>query len=137
VLFRRHRLMVGSSSPPAGGVLDVTAFPDATELLTAVDVLVTDYSSAIFDFATTGRPMVFFTPDLDSYRDEVRGFSIDFEADAPGPLLGEAAEVVEALEDVDSVRASFEDRYERFVFAYCPLSDGRATARVVDAVFRW
>jgi CDP-glycerol glycerophosphotransferase len=137
VLFRRHRLMVGSSSPAAGGVLDVTAFPDATELLTAVDVLVTDYSSAIFDFAATGRPMVFFTPDLDVYRDEIRGFSIDFEADAPGPLLREAADVVAALRDTDTVTSQFTARYERFVTTYCSLNDGGASSRVVDRVFAW
>lgn len=135
LLFRRHRLMVGAPSPAGEGVLDVTAFPDATELLLAVDVLVTDYSSAIFDFATTRRPMVFFTPDLEVYRDEIRGFSIDFEADAPGPLLREAADVVDALRDTDAVAARFSDRYERFVTAYCSLSDGGASSRVVDRVF--
>ncbi|MGH3045485.1 MAG: CDP-glycerol glycerophosphotransferase family protein, partial [Gaiellaceae bacterium] len=88
LLFRKHRLMVGALPEQAeGSALDVSDFPDANELLLAVDVLVTDYSSAIFDFALTGRPMVFFVPDLETYRDEVRGFSIDFEAEVPGPLL--------------------------------------------------
>jgi CDP-glycerol glycerophosphotransferase len=135
LLLRRHRLMVGPSGPTAAGVLDVTTFPDATELLLAVDVLVTDYSSAVFDFATTGRPMLFFTPDLDVYRDEIRGFSIDFEADAPGPLLREAADVVDALRAADAVRAQSAARYGRFVAAYCSLADGGASSRVVDLVF--
>jgi CDP-glycerol glycerophosphotransferase len=135
LLLRRHRLMVGPTAPTAAGVLDVTTFPDPTELLLAVDVLVTDYSSAIFDFATTGRPMLFFTPDLDVYRDEIRGFSIDFEADAPGPLLRDAADVVDALRDTDAVAARFAARYERFVAAYCSLADGGASSRVVEYVF--
>ena len=127
--------MVGPTAPTAAGVLDVTTFPDPTELLLAVDVLVTDYSSAIFDFATTGRPMLFFTPDLDVYRDEIRGFSIDFEADAPGPLLRDAADVVDALRDTDVVAARFAARYERFLAAYCSLADGGASSRVVELVF--
>jgi CDP-glycerol glycerophosphotransferase len=134
LLFRRHRLMVGAPVPD--GVLDVSTFPDATKLLLAVDVLVTDYSSATFDFALTGRPLVFFTPDLETYRDEVRGFSIDFEADAPGPLLRTTEEVVEALQELDAVRDAHAGRYERFTERYCSLSDGLASARVVEAVFR-
>jgi CDP-glycerol glycerophosphotransferase len=135
VLFRRHRLMVGSHAAAADGVLDVTAYPDATELLLAADVLVTDYSSAVFDFASLGRPMLFFTPDLDLYRDEVRGFSIDFVADAPGPLLRKAGDVAEALADPDGLGSEFAGRRERFVSAYCPLADGGAAARVVDRLF--
>ena len=63
------------------------AIPDGTELLLAADVLVTDYSSMMVDFANTGRPMLFFTYDLDAYRDEIRGFYLDFVGTVPGPLL--------------------------------------------------
>ena len=135
VLFRRHRLMVAGAETRRDGVVEVTAYPDANELLLVADVLVTDYSSAIFDFASTGRPIVFFTPDLEVYRDEVRGFSIDFEAVAPGPLLRRADEVVGALEDLDGVRDAYRGRYERFVADHCSLQDGNATRRVVEQVF--
>jgi CDP-glycerol glycerophosphotransferase len=137
LLFRKHRSMVGALPMEADGFFDVSAFPDATELLLAVDVLVTDYSSAIFDFASTNRSMVFFTPDLETYRDTIRGFSIDFEAEAPGPLLRTTDEVVDALRDLDAVGASFSERYERFVATYCALADGKAASRVVKRVFRW
>jgi CDP-glycerol glycerophosphotransferase len=116
-------------------VLDVSRFPDATELLIAADVLVTDYSSLMFDFAVTGRPMVFFTPDLEDYRDQIRGFSIDFEADAPGPLLRTTEEVVEALRDIEAVTRAHAEQYDQFVASYCSLSDGAASARVVEAIF--
>ena len=137
LLFRKHRSMVGALPMEADGFFDVSDFPDATELLLAVDVLVTDYSSAIFDFASTNRSMVFFTPDLETYRDTIRGFSIDFEAEAPGPVLRTTDDVVDALRDLDAVGASFSERYERFVETYCALADGRAASRVVERVFRW
>ena len=137
LLFRRHRLMVGPLPFDTDAFLDVSAFPDGIELLLAVDMLVTDYSSAIFDFASTRRPMIFFTPDLETYRDDVRGFSIDFEAAAPGPLLRTTGEVVDALRDPSAVRAASAERYERFVAAYGDLADGRASTRVVDQLFRW
>jgi CDP-glycerol glycerophosphotransferase len=135
LLFRRHRRVVGALPAAAEGILDVSDFPDATELLLAVDVLITDYSSAVFDFALTGRPVVFFTPDLETYRDDVRGFSIDFEREAPGPLLRSTDEVVDALRDLEGVRARFRERCERFVATYCSRADGGATARVVERVF--
>ncbi|MGH3111993.1 MAG: CDP-glycerol glycerophosphotransferase family protein, partial [Gaiellaceae bacterium] len=132
VLFRKHRHMVGTLPEAASGAaLDVSGFPDANELLLAADVLVTDYSSAIFDFATLNRPIVFFTPDLETYRDEVRGFSIDFEADVPGPLLRTTDDVVEALRRPDQLAADYRERYDAFVAKYCTLADGRASSRVV------
>jgi len=137
LLVRKHRLMVGAFPVAGDGVLDVSLFPDSTELLLAVDVLVTDYSSVIFDFATMGRPIVFFTPDLETYRDEIRGFSIDFEADAPGPLLRTTDDVIDALRLPDELRTTHSERYERFVATYCSLNDGQAASRVVDSVFHW
>jgi CDP-glycerol glycerophosphotransferase len=138
VLFRKHRLMVGTlPAPAAEAAIDVSRFPDANELLLAVDVLVTDYSSAIFDFATLNRPILFFTPDLETYRDEVRGFSIDFEDDVPGPLLRTTDDVAEALRQPERLAADYRDRYDAFVAKYCTLADGQASSRVVDRVFRW
>jgi CDP-glycerol glycerophosphotransferase len=89
----------------------------------------------MFDFANTGRPMLFFTYDLDTYRDEIRGFYFDFLEQAPGPLLRTSEELAAALTGLDAVRAEYARRYEEFVAAFCELDDGGATARVVDRVF--
>jgi CDP-glycerol glycerophosphotransferase len=138
LMFRKHRRVVDALPADAEPfVFDVSSFPDANELLLAADVLVTDYSSAVFDFASTGRPIVFFTPDLEAYRDDIRGFSIDFESEAPGPLLRTTDEVIAALRDVDAVRAAFGNRYESFVRSYCTLDDGQASSRVVGRIFSW
>jgi CDP-glycerol glycerophosphotransferase len=118
-----------------GFALNVTAYPDITELYLASDVLVTDYSSAMFDYAVTGRPILFFTYDLAEYRDSLRGFYFDFEAEAPGPLLPDSAGVIEAIRDVDAVAAGHRDAYQRFTARFCPLDDGKAGARVCDRVF--
>jgi CDP-glycerol glycerophosphotransferase len=118
-----------------GFALNVTAYPDITELYLVADVLVTDYSSAMFDYAVTGRPMVFFTYDLAEYRDDLRGFYFDFEAEAPGPLVATSAEVIDALKDIDSVAVSFGDAYQRFAARFCSLDDGKAAARVCDRLF--
>ena len=66
VLLRAHKLDAVRRAPrrPVRAVSDVSAYPDNRELYLAADVLVTDYSSVMFDFAVTGKPMLFFTLDL-------------------------------------------------------------------------
>jgi CDP-glycerol glycerophosphotransferase len=118
-----------------GFALNVTAYPDITELYLVSDVLVTDYSSAMFDYAVTGRPILFFTYDLAEYRDSLRGFYFDFEAEAPGPLLADSAEVIEAIRDVDAVAAAHRHAYQRFAARFCSLDDGKAGVRVCDRLF--
>jgi CDP-glycerol glycerophosphotransferase len=136
LLVRRHPNQV-DEIPQAGDgfVWDVSTYPDMADLLALADVLVTDYSSAMFDFAITGRPMLFFTYDLEHYRDNLRGFYVDFEDVAPGPLLATSAEVVAAVRDVEDVAAGYAARYERFRARFCDLDDGKATERVVDRLF--
>ena len=136
ILFRKHHYIVDPVPTTADGFIrDVSAYPDGTELLLAADVLLTDYSSMMVDFANTGRPMLFYTYDLDAYRDEVRGFYVDLVATAPGPMLSTTAELIEALRDIDGVRLQYAGRYAEFVSTFCELDDGGAAGRVVDRVF--
>ena len=137
VLFRRHPYVLDDLPAGAGGrVRDVSSYPDGTELLLAADVLITDYSSLLVDFANTGRPILLFAYDVEDYRDEIRGLYVDLEDTAPAPLLATSGEVAEALREIDAVRARYAGRYEAFAQRFCELDDGGATARVVDAVFR-
>jgi len=76
--------------------------------------------------------MLFFTYDLEHYRDKLRGFYFDFEAEAPGPLLASSDEVIAAIRDIDAVAARYRDAYQAFAQRACDLDDGHATARVVD-----
>ncbi len=115
--------------------IDVSAHADIRELYLAADVLVTDYSSAMFDFAVTRKPMLFFTYDLAEYRDVTRGFYFDFEREAPGPLLKTTSEVGDALEDLAAVTARHSSAYDSFFERFCSLEDGAAAERVVAAFF--
>lgn len=118
-----------------GFVLNVTAYQDLSELFLVTDALITDYSSMMCDFAATGKPMVFYTYDLDDYRDNLRGFNLDFEAEVPGPLLASSAEVIAAVGDLDAVAEQHRARYEAFAAKFCSLDDGKAGARACDRIF--
>lgn len=121
-------------------VLDVSRYPDVNDVLLAADLLVTDYSSIMFDAAVARVPMAFFVPDLASYRDRERGFTFDFEECAPGPLLTRRDEVVACAReiaadggDADWVRG-VRARYDAWCASFVPHDDGGASARVVDAL---
>ena len=129
LLGRRAKKNLGSSA-----VRDAARYPVIEDLYSAADVMVTDYSSAMFDFAATRRPQIMFTPDLGAYRDGVRGFYLDFDAWAPGPIVRSTAEVLGLLEDVPALAASSEDRRTRFAERFLPWEDGRASARVIAAL---
>jgi CDP-glycerol glycerophosphotransferase len=110
-------------------VVNVSRYPDAQDLLAISDVLVTDYSSMFFDFAVTGRPIIFFPYDLEEYRDEARGFYVDLEAEAPGPLARGVEDLVEHVRGADQLPG-----YAPFVRKYCPHDDGHASERVLERV---
>jgi CDP-glycerol glycerophosphotransferase len=137
LLIRGHHHLANDvrAGGSPGFVRNVTGYPDITDLFLITDVLITDYSSVMFDFAVTGRPMLFFTYDLAAYRDKLRGFCFDFEAEAPGPLLTTSDEVLAALADTDGTVARYRDSYEAFAAKYCPLDDGKAGGRVCDRLF--
>jgi CDP-glycerol glycerophosphotransferase len=136
LLLRLHYLMTDRSPTKRGTLVrDVTYYPDVADLYLAADVMVTDYSSAMFDFAVTGKPLLFFTYDLDRFRDEVRGFYFDLEQHAPGPMLQTQDDLADALLDLPGVSGSYADKYQRFRERFCHLEDGHAGQRVLDRLW--
>lgn len=134
VLVRGHSRTIRPGRDAAGSrVIDVTGYPDTAELLLAADALVTDYSSVMFDFSATGKPMYFLVPDLEHYRGKLRGFYFDLAARAPGPLVRTQDELVAALADVSAV-AEHAPRYVAWQAQFNGRDDGSAAVRVVDRI---
>lgn len=130
VLLRLHPFVRDRVAIPAhlaAFVLDASADPDINELMLVSDVLVTDYSSAIYEFALLGRPILFLAPDDAAYERE-RGFYLDFPNDLPGPVFTTTADLARGIRsggfDLDRVRRFADDAFD--------VADGGASARVVD-----
>jgi CDP-glycerol glycerophosphotransferase len=132
LLFRGHtNTHQAHSEKVSNGALDVTSYENVAELYLAADVLVTDYSSSMFDFSVTGKPMIFLAPDLEDYVSK-RGFYFDFEQMAPGPILRDDSKLSETLENIESVKANYAQRYLAWQQKFNFLEDGQASKRVVD-----
>jgi CDP-glycerol glycerophosphotransferase (TagB/SpsB family) len=134
VLLRAHPFVAkraGLDRGLAGFVVDVSAEPELNDLMLVSDVLVTDYSSAIYEFALLERPIAFFAPDHVAYERE-RGFYLRWPEDLPGPVF----ETTQAL--ADWLRAgSFDlDGLRRFRAESFDVADGGATRRFLDGVVR-
>jgi CDP-glycerol glycerophosphotransferase len=115
-------------------VVDVTRYPEITDLILAADVAVLDYSSLRFDWVLTGKPVLFFVPDLADYL-SARTALFEYGPTAPGPLLSTTGEVVDAILDLDSVSMDYAQARIDFNRRFNALHDGHATQRVVDSFF--
>ena len=134
VLVRGHsRTLIPGRDARGPRVIDVTGFPDISQLLLAADSLVTDYSSVMFDFTVTGKPVYFLVPDIDHYRGELRGFYFDLEERAPGPVVRTLEALVEAMTD-DTVVERFHERYATWRSVFNARDDGHAAERVVARI---
>lgn len=131
-LVRGHsRTLLPGENLYADGVLDVTGYPDVSDLFLVADALITDYSSVMFDFTVTGKPIFFFTPDLEHYREKLRGFYFDLTPVAPGPVVSTVPELVELVRDRSAVQVRFAEKYLAWRERFNPRDDGGAAERVV------
>ncbi len=135
MIYRGHtNTHAAHKAEVAGRAIDVTKYPDVTELYLAADVLITDFSSVMFDYTVTGKPIMFLAPDLERYRAE-RGFYFDFENEAPGPILKTDQEVLVALTKLETISSEYHAKYRAWQQKFNSLEDGHAAKRVVDTVF--
>jgi CDP-glycerol glycerophosphotransferase len=137
ILLRTHYFIADSIDVTGleGFAYNVSRYDDISELYLISDFLITDYSSVFFDYANLKRPMLFYTYDLEKYRDVLRGFYIDIEEELPGPLLFTTEEIIDSLRNMDELVEKYKDKYEAFYDKFCAWEDGHASDRVAEAVF--
>ena len=134
VLYRGHTntSRINGISPQKR--IDVTQYPDVNELMIAADVLVTDYSSIMFDFSVTKKPFIVLAPDIDQYRQDP-GFYFELADLAPAPIVNTAEEVLTELADLSAITEKYRDQYATWREMFTAEEDGRATERVISTVF--
>ena len=105
---------------------------DIADLYLVSDMLMTDYSSVMFDYSVLNRPIVFYTYDYDEYMNDLRGFYFDFKEEAPGPLVYNNEELIDAIKNYDAEK--WEEKYEAFHDKYNHCDEGTASKAIVDLI---
>lgn len=105
---------------------------DIAQLYLVADMLITDYSSVMFDYSLLKRPMLFFAYDLEEYKDNLRGFYFDFIKEAPGPIARTTKELAQAILNYDP--KLYEEKYLAFHEKYNNADDGHASEKVVGLI---
>ncbi|EGQ4117804.1 glycosyltransferase [Staphylococcus pseudintermedius] len=111
----------------------VPDFLDTNQLMPAVDLMITDYSSIFFDFLVTDKPIVFYVPDLDKYQNE-RGVYIDLCA-LPGPVADNIQDVITLVSNESYKDADVQGKYAKFKHNFVNYENGSVTERLIESVF--
>ncbi len=128
--------------------IDITGFEDRVRILTdqdinelylITDLLITDYSSVMFDFANLKRPTLFFPYDLAHYRDQLRGFYFDYQQkNLSGPMVTTATDLFQQL-DIYRQFNQFPDFHKnlvKFNQTFCQWENGTASQRVATLMMQ-
>lgn len=138
VLLRTHHYIADNIDTTGleGFVYNLSKYDDISEIYLISDICITDYSSVFFDFANLKRPVLFYTYDIEKYKNQLRGFYIDMNTEVPGPLLYTSEEVVNAILNIDQINEEYKERYEEFYKRFCCYDDGNASKHIVEEVFK-
>ena len=108
--------------------VDCSDYENEQELLLISDILITDYSSIMIEFAVLNKPIVFFVYDYDSYVNNERGFYFDFKKTVPGPVVYDDKSLIDVIKNYEFE----ESKISTFVKTQFDEIDGNASKRVVD-----
>lgn len=113
-------------------VFNFSTYGETQELLLASDVLITDYSSIIFDFALTGNPIIFYSYDLELYKEKLRGFYYEYEKFVPGPIIKTEKELIKELKGFDKLKESNQKKVKEFAEKFNTREEKSSTKLAVD-----
>lgn len=118
-------------------IIECNEMWDIHELFLISDILITDYSSVMFDYALLNRPILFFTYDLEFYRDNLRDFYFDINS-VPGPLLGTTEELIDFIKNnsKEDYFKKYNTKYQAFKETYTEFDKGTACKSIIELVQR-
>ncbi len=108
-------------------IIDLSGAGDVNDLLPVIDILITDYSSVIYEFSLFRRPILFFAYDRESYS-AIRGFQSDYDDFAPGRICTTFDELERAIRTGDFQL----EKVDRFVAENFDYLDNGASDRFID-----
>lgn len=132
IVYKLHPLVAKAFTVPEeyeNFAVDASGKIEINPLLSFADILISDYSSLIFEFALMKRPMIFYAYDLEEYVED-RDFFFDYEEMVPGRIVKDNLELVEAIQTAE--KDYDEQRMEQFLAFFMSACDGKSTKRIVE-----
>lgn len=137
VVLRLHPHLMNISSRWVGEgeaqIVDATRYDDIQELLCSVDAVISDYSSLVFDYMFTGRPIWLYASDYEVYRDKERGLYFTLE-DLPFSLAQTNEVLISLIEKFD--RESYQDRVNAFHKKTGNFEVGKASEIITNRILK-
>lgn len=112
----------------------IDASIDTTETLSIVDLLITDYSSIMFDFLPQEKPILLYTYDLHSYKQN-RGLYLPVE-DLPFYKCANAKNIAKKVQDEIKTKQNYNKKHNDIITAFCPMEDGNSSKRATEFLFK-
>lgn len=107
---------------------------DMAEYLICTDILITDYSGSMFDFALIGKPCFLFSPDLEHYKNIERGFYMNY-GNLPFPVADNSNELVNNIINYDAEQ--YKNNVKEFIDHIENIEDGYASQRIVNDILHF
>ena len=109
---------------------DVTDYPDIQELLAAADAVITDYSSAVFDYLLTGRPAFIYAPDYPDY-EKLRGLYYPL-TETPFSIARDNESLAKNVASFDEL--VYKEKVRKFMAEKGSVEDGNAASRAAELI---
>lgn len=132
IIVKHHPFVTKAHPIPeayAARVIDLSANSELNDLMFVSDLIITDYSSLIFEASLLKVPMIFYVYDLEEYIED-RDFYFDLKMMSPGKLVYSQTELIEAIQNQDYGL----DKMEEFTKLFFDAPDGKATERVAALI---
>lgn len=133
-VFRLHPrvlLSIDSSAYESSYIINGNNGDDMAEYLFCADILLTDYSSTMFDFMLTGRPCFLFAPDREHYEKQERGFYFNYDS-LPFPIAYTNAQLIENIKTFDKI--AYKRNVDQFLQDIGNVEDGKASERIAECI---
>ncbi|KAA8326107.1 hypothetical protein LAA29_100159 [Leuconostoc carnosum] len=107
---------------------------EISDLYLIADVLITDYSSVMFDYAVLKKPMIFYVYDYEKYSETMRPLYFDFKEEAPGKLAYTQIELVDALNHINDYENDYSDKISAFRKKFIQYDDGNSRQKLLETI---
>jgi CDP-ribitol ribitolphosphotransferase len=122
----------GFALPSYENIVSMSSYADINTLLLVSGILITDYSSVIFEYCLMEKPMIFYAYDLEQFSDHGRGFYYNYEEYVPGPVVKDTDAIIDLLKKNEFDRS----KIKTFVKRNYRYLDGKSAERLYQNVFK-